>query len=261
MSPIAVQGARVVRDGRAIVDDVSLALDAGEVVGLIGPNGAGKSTLMRAMLGLLQLDGGTCLLQGRPLNEWSVRQRAQQMAYLPQNAEAHWPLSVSRVIAMGRLPHLSYWQRPGAADREAIADAVQLAEVEDLLDRVITTLSGGERMRVNLARLLASGAPLLLADEPIASLDPYHQFHVMEIFAQHARSGGSVLVVLHDLGYAARFCDRLVLLDNGKSVAQGSPADVLQPELLRQVYGVDTRWIDSDGEPYIVPVGRFRDHH
>jgi iron complex transport system ATP-binding protein len=183
------------------------------------------------------------------------------MAYLPQNAEAHWPLGVARVIAMGRLPHLSYWQRPGAADREAIDVAVQLTEVEDLLDRVITTLSGGERMRVNLARLLASGAPLLLADEPIASLDPYHQFHVMEIFAQHARSGGTVLVVLHDLGYAARFCDRLVLLDHGKSVAQGAPADVLQPELLRQVYGVDTRWIGSDGESYIVPVGRYRDHH
>jgi iron complex transport system ATP-binding protein len=261
MTQLRAEQATVERNGVAIVDEVSVELAAGEVLGLIGPNGAGKSTLMRAMLGLVPLDAGSCQLQGRTLAHWSMRERARQMAYLPQNTQSHWPLLVARVIALGRLPHLSYWQRPGSEDREAIARAVQLTEVEDLLDRVVTTLSGGERMRVNLARMLASGAPLLLADEPIASLDPYHQFHVMEIFAEHARSGGSVLVVLHDLNYAARFCDRLLLLDHGKSVVEGAPVEVLQPDILRRVYGIDTRWVESDELSLIVPVGRHRSHH
>jgi iron complex transport system ATP-binding protein len=190
-----------------------------------------------------------------------MRERARHMAYLPQNAESHWPLTVLRVIEMGRLPHRSWWQQLGPQDRRAVTRAVQLTEVEGLLERVVTTLSGGERMRVNLARMLASGAPLLLADEPIASLDPYHQFHILEIFAEHARSGGSVLMVLHDLSYAARFCDRLVLLDDGRLAAEGSPREVLQPELLRQVYGVDTRWVESGQLSFIVPIGRHRQHH
>ncbi len=261
MSTLTVEQARVVRNDKAIVDGVSLRLAAGEVVGLIGPNGAGKSTLLRAMLGLIKLDNGHCQLAGRNLSRWTLRQRARQLAYLPQQGESHWPLTVSRVIEMGRMPHLSPWQRPGARDRQAIAEAVEKTEVEDLLTRVVTTLSGGERMRVNLARLLASQAPILLADEPIASLDPYHQFHIMEIFSEHARSGGSVLVVLHDLNYAARFCDRLVVLDKGEQVAQGSPREVLQPDLLRRVYGVDTRWVEDGDLSIIVPMGRYRSHH
>ena len=260
MTLIAVESGRVLRNGKAIVDRVSVELAAGEVVGLIGPNGAGKSTLMRAMLGLIELDSGRCLLQQRELRRWPIRERARHMAYLPQNAESHWPLTVSRVIAMGRLPHLGYWQQPGPEDRAAIERAVRLTEVEDLQQRVVSTLSGGERMRVNLARLLASQAPLLFADEPIASLDPYHQFHIMEIFAEHARTGGSVLVVLHDLNYAARFCDRLVLLDAGQCVAEGLPSQVLQAELLRSVYGIDTRWIEDGELSFIVPVARHRQH-
>ena len=161
---------------------------------------------------------------------------------------------------MGRLPHLGNWQRPGPGDSAAIDRAVQLAEVEHLLHRTVTTLSGGERMRVNLARLLASQAPVLLADEPIASLDPYHQFHIMEIFREHAGGGGSVLVVLHDLNSAARFCDRLVLLDKGKRIAHGLPREVLQADLLRRVYGVETRWVDSEEQAFLVPIGRHRDH-
>jgi iron complex transport system ATP-binding protein len=208
------------------------------------------------MLGLVKLDAGHCRLGERSLAQWSLRERARQVAYLPQQGESHWPLSVSKVIEMGRTPHLSPWRRPGMEDRQAIADAVALTEVEALLPRIVTTLSGGERMRVNLARLLASRAPLLLADEPIASLDPYHQFHIMEIFAEHARSGGTVLVVLHDLNYAARFCDRLVLLDNGKRAAEGKPRAVLQTARLQQVYGIETRWIEDGELSVLVPTGR-----
>ena len=256
MTTIAVQEATVVRNGRAIVDGVSMALGAGEMVGLIGPNGAGKSTLMRAMLGLINLDGGSCALAGQPLRQWSLRERARRMAYLPQQGESHWPLAASRVIEMGRMPHLAPWQRPGPRDRQAIAEAIAQTEVEDLLGRVVTTLSGGERMRVNLARLLATQAPILLADEPIASLDPYHQLHIMEIFADHARCGGSVLVVLHDLNYAARFCDRLVVLHEGRCVAEGAPRQVLQPQLLRDVYGIETRWIEDGELSILAPTGR-----
>lgn len=261
MTLLAVEKARVVRNGRAIVDNFDFELAAGEMVGLIGPNGAGKSTLLRAMLGLISLDAGRCQLGGTDLQQCSLRQRALQMAYLPQNSEPHWPLHVSRVVEMGRLPYQSFWRRPAPQDSEAIDRAVLKTELEDLMDRVVTTLSGGERMRVNLARMLASGAPILLADEPIASLDPYHQFHIMEIFAEHARAGGAVVVVLHDLNYAARFCDRLVVMDRGARVASGLPRQVLQPELLQQVYGVNTRWIEDGELAYIAPVGRHRDHH
>ncbi len=261
MSLVRAENAVVLREGRAIVDRVSLELTGGEMVGLIGPNGAGKSTLLRALLGLVALDGGRCELQGRSLDSWPIRQRARLLAYLPQNNEHHWPLRAGKVIEMGRSPHLGLWGRAGAEDRRAVQQAIALAEVEELTERTLNTLSGGERARVNLARVLASRAPGVFADEPIAALDPYHQLHIMEIFAQHAQRGGTVLVVLHDLNFAARFCHRLLLLDRGRLVVEGSPGDVLKPSTLRRVYGIDTRWIEKDGETALTTLGRSCDHH
>ena len=261
MSLIRAQGVRVCRDGRAIVDGVSLTLDCGEVVGLIGPNGAGKSTLLRALLGLITLDGGHCELRDRALSSWSIAARARQLAYLPQNQEHHWSLRADKVIELGRSPHLGLWRRLAARDREAIARAVASTEVEGLLERSLHTLSGGERARVNVARILASEAPVLLADEPIAALDPYHQLHIMEIFARHAQRGGSVMVVLHDLNYAARFCDRLLLLHHGRLVVAGRPAEVLQAATLREVYGIETRWLEQHGQSTLITLGRSCKQH
>lgn len=248
------------RNDRAIVQGASLQLRPGEMVGLIGPNGAGKSTLLRALLGLQPLSGGRCLLKGRDLRGWPPRERARELAYLPQNPQSHWPLRVDKVIELGRSPHLGLWRGLTPADRAAIERAIALTEVEDLTGRVFNSLSGGEQARVNLARILASQAPGLLADEPIAALDPYHQLHIMEIFARHAREGGSVLLVLHDLNTAARFCDRLVLLERGQVACTGTPCDVLTADLLRRVYGVDTRWIGDALHPFLATTGRAQHH-
>ena len=150
----------------------------------------------------------------------------------------HWPITVDRLVTLGRLPHQEPWRPPSAADRRAVADALVATDVAHLRHRVATTLSGGERTRALLARVLATGAPIVLVDEPIAGLDPEHQLAVMALLAGLAEQGRTVLAVLHDLGLAARFCHQLVLLDKGAVVASGSPAEVLTPDNLARVYRI-----------------------
>lgn len=251
---------RVIRGGCAVVDGVDLAVGAGEVLGLVGPNGAGKSSLLKVMAGVVAADGGDCLLDGTPLSRLPAAERARQVGYLAQQAEIHWPLTVSRVVEMGRFGHRGRWRRLGADDRAAVAQAMALTEIESLGERIVTTLSGGERMRVLLARLFAAGTPILLADEPTAALDPYHQLHVMELMRGHADNGGAVIAVLHDLNMAARFCDRLVLLDRGRLYATGVPADVLTEAALREVYGVDACISKAQGQLSLLPWRRSRQH-
>lgn len=238
--------------GRHVVRHASVALKGGELVGVLGPNGAGKSTLVRALLGLVP-SAGEVLLDGATLRRLSRQQIARQIAYLPQGQTLHWPLSVERLVALGRLPHLGPLSRLAEQDRAAVSRAMALAEVGHLAARIVTELSGGERARVLLARALAVEAPALIADEPLASLDPEHQLHGMELLRARARAGGLVIAVLHDLGIAARFCDRLVVLAEGQVVADGAPADVLTAQLLAEVYRVRARF--SDGT--IVPVERL----
>lgn len=237
MVSLAIEEVGVALGGRAVLAGVSARLDGGTFVGILGPNGAGKSTLTRALLGLVPATGRV-LLDGEAVASLARGAAARKIAYLPQGQTLHWPLSVERVVALGRLPHLAPFSGMAAGDRAAVARALALADVAHLAGRTATELSGGERARVLLARALAVEAPVLVADEPLASLDPEHQLHGMELLRDQARAGGLVLAVLHDLGLAARFCDRLLVLDRGRLVADGAPAAVLTPALLADVYRV-----------------------
>lgn len=238
---LAAENLTFYRSGRALVDRLNLEVQAGEFIGIVGPNGAGKSTLLRLLAGLLAPDAGLVRLKGRALGGWPRRERARQLAYLPQTPVSSWSLTAAEVVALGREPHRPMLAALSAADRAAIARAADRCDVTGLLDRDIGTLSGGEAMRVHLARTLATEAPVLLADEPAAGLDPQHQLSLLALLARQARSGSTVLAVLHDLTLAARFCDRLALLDGGRLAAVGLPADVLTDKALATIFGIRVR--------------------
>jgi len=240
---------------RTVVRDASATFAPGTLTGIVGPNGAGKSTLARAMLALVP-HTGRILVDGEPVAGMKRAQLARRIAYLPQGQTLHWPLSVERLVGLGRLPHLGPMSRIADSDEAAIERAMVRADVLALRDRDATELSGGERARVLLARALAVEAPALIADEPLASLDPGHQIDVMELLRGEANAGGLVVAVLHDLTMAARYCDRLVLIDQGVVVADGTPAEVLAPEHLRTVYGIEAR-VELGGDwPTITTLGR-----
>ncbi|MEQ8500544.1 MAG: ABC transporter ATP-binding protein [Sneathiellaceae bacterium] len=250
---LATQGLSVDLGGAAVLRDIDLVLRPGGLVGLIGPNGAGKSTLLRALLGLLRPKSGRVLLDGAEIGRLDRRLLARQAAYLPQGHQVHWPLEVARLVALGRLPHLAPFQRLGAADARAVGEAMARADIGHLARREATSLSGGERARAMLARALAGETPILLADEPVTSLDPYHQLQVMELLHGLAGEGRLVVAVLHDLILAGRFCDWLVLLDRGRLAADGPPAAVLAPEPLARVYGIEAVSGTAGGAGYVLP--------
>lgn len=245
---------RFARNGNDILAGVDVSLRTGEVLGLIGPNGAGKSTLLSVLSGLRQAEGKV-YLQGKVLHEHERKYVATKIAYLPQSHAVQWPLKVQRVVELGRLPHLPWWRHGNADDARIIDEALHSADVAHLSQRVVTSLSGGERTRVLLARVFATQATIILADEPVASLDPYHQLHIMELLQQHAKNGGAVIVVLHDLTLAARFCDRLLLLHHGKTAATGAVTNVMKPDVLAAVYGVETTMLHA-GDTCVVSAVR-----
>ncbi len=256
MVTITIETLDVALGGRPIVSDVGATLTGGGLIGLIGPNGAGKSTLARAMLHLVRPSSGRVLLDGRDIATLAPSERARAVAFLPQGQSLHWPLSVERLVGLGRLPHLAPFSRIKATDEAAIEAAMRATDTLHLRSRDATELSGGERARVMLARALAVGAPALIADEPLASLDPGHQMEVMALLADHARAGMLVLVVLHDLTMAARFCDRLLLLSEGRLAADGPPDTVLTDAALARIYGIAAWRGTVDGSPLLVPLHR-----
>ena len=252
MSLLSVSDLSVSLRGRNVFRGVSFRIEPGEFVGLIGPNGAGKTTLMRAALGLLPFDGKSTLA------ELPEARRARMAAWMPQSREIAWPISVETVAMLGRTPHLSSVQKPTDEDRDKVEAALAQMELNDMRNRTATRLSGGEQARVLIARALAQDTPLLMADEPIAGLDPAHQIATMRAFAALAAQGKSLLVSLHDLGLAVRHCTRLILLGNGGLVADGAPQDVLTPERLAQVFGITAWYQDTDQGPVYQPLEVIR---
>ncbi|MET4698300.1 iron complex transport system ATP-binding protein [Constrictibacter sp. MBR-5] len=266
MSVLATEGLSKALGGRQVLRDVSLSLAAGSVVGLLGPNGAGKSTLLRLLVGLLEPDGGRITLDGIPLDAVPARERARRIAYLPQHGVVHWELSVEAVVGLGRIPHqgapsIFSGDRIAPADRAAIDAAMRLTDVSAFAERPLGTLSGGERARVLLARALAGTPRVLLADEPVAGLDPAHALDAMVRLRGVAANGTLVVVVLHDLAMAGRFCDRIVLLHEGCIHADGVPADVLTAAALARVYGVTAVCGTNEGMPYVLPWAKVGEGH
>ncbi len=251
---LAAEELRVRLQDRPILDGVSVSVGVGELIGLVGPNGAGKTTLLRALAGLVPPSSGRVLLDGRSLPDISPDERARRLAVLVPSAGIGWPMRVSEVVALGRLPHRRAFAGPSEADHAAVARAMARADVTHLRDRTEPSLSSGERMRVLLARALAVEAEILLADEPITALDPAHQLDAMSLLRGISRAGPGIVAVLHDLTLAARFCDRLVVLSEGRIVADAKPALALTDPLLRTAFGITVlRGADADGTSYILP--------
>ncbi|UVJ44827.1 heme ABC transporter ATP-binding protein [Pseudomonas sp. LS1212] len=227
------------RGTRTVLADIDIELRPGEVLGVLGPNGAGKSTLLGALCGELPATQGEVSLEGRRLADWAGQERAKRLAVLPQSSTLNFAFSVNEVVGMGRLPHASGRVR----DAETVAQALSAADASHLAGRSYLALSGGERQRVHLARVLAQLWPgaegqTLLLDEPTSMLDPLHQHTILQAVRDFAGRGAAVLVILHDLNLAARYCDHLLLLQQGRPHAYGSPDDVLTAEALEAVYGL-----------------------
>ncbi|SEE93887.1 heme ABC transporter ATP-binding protein [Pseudomonas migulae] len=237
---LRTQNLQILRGRKIVLTDITLELKPGEVLGVLGPNGAGKSTLLGALCGELPANHGSVWLDDRELRDWSGAQRAQRLAVLPQVSTLDFAFRVEEVVGMGRLPHQSGRVR----DDEIVAAALQAADAGHLSGRSYLALSGGERQRVHLARVLAQLWPgeagqTLLLDEPTSMLDPLHQHTTLQAVREFANRGASVLVILHDLNLAARYCDRLLLLEGGRPVALDTPEQVLRPEPLKAVFGLE----------------------
>lgn len=229
-------------NGHDLLRAISLTANSGELVGLIGPNGAGKSTLLRVIMGLLRGATGTILLAGKPLTAYSPRQIAQLIAYVPQITALEFPFSVRQIVLMGRNPYLSRFALEAERDRKIAERAMQRTHTQAFADRLIGTLSGGERQRVLIARALTQEPKLLLLDEPTANLDLQHQLGIFELVKTLVTQDNlAALAAVHDLELAARYCDRLVLLHEGRVWAAGAPDEVLSAANLRAAYGIEGR--------------------
>ncbi len=237
---------------RPVLREMELSLERGQLLGLVGPNGAGKSSLLKVLAGLLKPESGEMLLEGQHLGKLLGEQKARRIAYLAQERTAHWPLRVERVVALGRFPHIAHWQSPTEQDQLIIEQAMRAADVLQFRQRRISNLSGGEQMRVLLARALAVQADILLADEPITALDPAHALSVMQLLRTICEHGNSVIAVMHDLTLSARYCHKLVLMDEGTVIASGEPRDVFTSDNLKRVYQIEV-YQGTEGEVPIVP--------
>lgn len=227
---------RYPRASRSAVDGVSLEAVRGRITAVVGPNGSGKSTLVRALVGRVRPVSGELRLDGQSIQSMERRVVARSVAVVAQNEDLAFPASVAEYIALGRFPHVGAWHRIGEADRQAMERATELTSVGEFLGRQMDALSGGERQRVRLARAIAQGGEGLVLDEPTAFLDIGHEMTVFELLARLAEEGQAVLLVSHHLNLVARFAHRIVLLDAGRVVADGSPTDVMQPAILARVY-------------------------
>jgi iron complex transport system ATP-binding protein len=237
------------------LDGVTLELEPKRLVAVAGPNGSGKTTLVRALLGLVPLERGSAQLDGKLVSEWRRGSLARVVGVVAQREEVVFPLTVSQTVMLGRYPHLGPLAPIGFHDREATLKALRRCDIEALAERRVDTLSGGEWQRVRVARALAQQPRILVLDEPTASLDVRHQMEVFELVRTLVTDGLAGLVVTHELNLAARFADRVVLLNQGRVVADGTPSAVLRREILTDVFQwpvAVTTW--SDGSPQVIPL-------
>lgn len=248
MTELVAKHLRVVADDAVLLDQASLTLTAGEVVAILGPNGAGKTTLLRALLGLTAVESGYSKLDGQDIASFASDERARRISYLPQRRPLAWPNRVQDIIALGRFAHGAALGRLSDQDQAAVDSAIKSCDLSSLAERSADSLSGGELARVHFARAFAAQAPLLIADEPVAALDPRHQLRIANLIRQFVDNGGGTLVVLHEVSMAARIADRLVWMKDGQIVAEGTPDETLNSDTIREVYGIDARVThDADG--------------
>lgn len=236
----------VTRGRASVIAGVSACLAAGEITAIVGPNGAGKSSLLLALAGLLPPAEGTVSLGGDQLAALPPRVRAQRMGYLPQSPDIAWDVTVDKLVALGRLPH-------GDRDAPAIAAAISALALQPLRRRPVSRLSGGERARALLARVLAGEPDWILADEPLAALDLAHQLSLIAHLKACARAGQGVVLVLHDLALAMNHADRVLVLKGGILVADGPPQTALTPAIIADVWGIGARWLGERGAQALVP--------
>jgi ferric hydroxamate transport system ATP-binding protein len=224
---------------RTLLHPLTLSLPGRRVIGLIGHNGSGKSTLIKLLARQQPASGGTVAFEGRALSDWGDRPFARRVAYLPQQTPPASGMLVKELVALGRYPWHGPLGRFGTTDREKVAEAMALADVEPFADRLVDTLSGGERQRVWLAMLVAQDAQFLLLDEPISALDVTHQVEVLALVQRLSRERGlGVVVVLHDVNMASRFCDEILALQMGRLIARGTPDEIMTPDQLEAIYGI-----------------------
>ncbi|HPU12827.1 MAG TPA: heme ABC transporter ATP-binding protein [Aeromicrobium sp.] len=237
---------------RQIVSGINLEVRRGEVLALVGPNGAGKSTILGALTGDVPASAGQVELNGKNLSQWHAKDLAKVRAVLLQSNQVSFPFTVREVVEMGRNPWLGHASE--AEDDEAIAEAIELTDIAHLVDRRFTALSGGEKARVSLARVLAQRTEVVLLDEPTAALDLRHQEEVMQVTGKLAKAGRAVAVVLHDLTLAAARADRIAMIDGGELVAIGAPREVLTAERVAKVYGIEVHVIDDNPGGHLIVV-------
>lgn len=227
---------------RPVLDSVSFTVPTGSFTAVVGPNGAGKTTLLGTVNGTITPDSGTVTVAGRDVASLSSRELAKRVATVPQDGQIGFDFSVRDIVAMGRTPHRSRLHQRREADEEAIQSALERTQISGLADRSVSSVSGGERQRVLLARALAQDAPLLVLDEPTASLDIHHQVRTLELIRELVSTGATALAAIHDLDLAARYCDTIVVISDGTVLEAGDPDTVLTEEVIKQAYG---------GEPHI----------
>lgn len=232
---------------RPAVNGISLELASGSCTAVLGPNGSGKSTLLRLLLGVLSPQRGGAWFAGRALADWRRAEIAREIGVVPQAEELAFPVRLRELVGMGRYPYLGSWRREGAADRRAIEEAMRRCDVLGLSERLVSTLSGGEQQRGRIARALAQEPRVLALDEPTASLDISHEMAIFELVRELGRSGVTILLSTHNLNLAARYADRLVLIDGGRVAAEGAPAEVMRRDLLEAVYGWPVRTTQHPG--------------